>query len=162
MTLSILGRRWTKSIFVSASCTCTQFALQWFAQRRHSVHFTNVKCVYAQFLSKQFPLVHTDTPVTMHTTTHTHTYTPHTPFHSPEWLHSLWFNGHFVGCNSILSHPLVPTGEITGSGLIHKTHRTTLESLLQFELSNHNGGDEIAFLCSVRLCVCAGECAHGG
>lgn len=60
--------------------------------------------------------------------------------HSPECLHGLWFNGHSVSCNSILPHRLLPSVEITGSGLIHKTHRTTLESLLQFELSNHNGG----------------------
>lgn len=86
-----------------------------------------------------------------------------TLFHSPEWLHSLWFNGHFVGCNSILSHPLVPTGEITGSGLIHKTQRTTLESLLQFEPSNHNGWMRLPFFpwCGVCMCgqVCTGRVA---
>lgn len=75
-------------------------------------------------------------------------------FHSLEWLHSLWFNGHFVGCNSILFHPVVPTGKITCSGLIHKTHRTTLESLLQFELSNHNGTMRLPFFpCCVYACV---------
>lgn len=72
-------------------------------------------------------------------------------FHSLQWLHSLWFNGHFVGCNSILFHSVVPTGKITCSGLIHKTQRTTLESLLQFELSNHNGRMRLPFF---PCCVC--------
>lgn len=76
-------------------------------------------------------------------------------FHSVEWLHSLWFNGHFVGCKSILFHPVVHTGKITCSGLIHKIHRTTLESLLQFELSNHNGRMRLPFFpCCVYVCLC--------
>lgn len=122
-------------------------------------------------LSKQFPLVHTYPHLTLRirtkSTASTHIHAPDTSsnrrtlFHSPEWLHSLWFNGHFVGCNSILSHPLVPTGEITGSRLIHKTQRTTLESLLQFELSNHNGRMRLPFFLWC-MCVCVGECVHGG
>lgn len=74
--------------------------------------------------------------------------------HSPERLHSLWFNGHSVKRNSILPHPLLPSGEITGSGLIHKTHRTTLESLLQFKLSNHNGGVGVRLPFSHCTSVC--------
>lgn len=37
------------------------------------------------------------------------------------------------------------SGKITCSGLIQKTHRTTLESLLQFELSHHNGRMRLPF-----------------
>lgn len=53
----------------------------------------------------------------------------------------------------------MPSGEITGSGLIHKTHRT-LESLLQFELSNHNGKMRLPFFAGC-MCVFVRECVHG-
>lgn len=121
----------------------------------HNVHFSNATEHPYNFYPNNFHLFGPDTQVQwtlVAKALHSHTYTlPDTSssrctlFHSPEWLHSLWFNGHFVACNSILSHPLVPSGEITGSGLIHKTHRTTLESLLQFELSNHNGRMRLPF-----------------
>lgn len=82
-------------------------------------------------------------------------------FQCSELLHSIGFNGHFVDYSSILFHRLVPSGEITGCGLILKTQRTKLESLLQFELSDHNGRMRLPFFLWSRS-VCVGECIHGG
>lgn len=164
-------RRWTKKhwlrfiyihrIWIHTICTSVvtlPYNFLW-----DGVHFSNATVQPYVFSSKQCPLVLTDMKLTMYTVGKAHTRPDTlssrcTLFDSPEWLHSLWFNGHFVGCNSILSHPLVPTGEITGSGLIHKTQRTTLESLLQFEPSNHNGRMRLPFFPWCGVCMCGQVC----
>lgn len=153
-------RRWTSNTgcasLTSIQFVNTQFALQWlhcgamFADTMctwaaqpcvHTFFYPNNFHMFVQTRGSQCSAV-----AQQYIQTHSLSLSSRcTLFHGPECLHSLWFNGHFVGCNSILSHPLVPTGEITGSGLIHKTQRTTLESLLQFELSNHNGRIRLPF-----------------
>lgn len=73
-------------------------------------------------------------------------FTPHSRFIACDLMVILW------ATIASFFHPLLPTAEITGSVLIHKTHRTTLESLLQFELSNHNGRMRLPFFAR-RVCV---------
>lgn len=64
-----------------------------------------------------------------------------------------------IAIASLVSVPLVPTAKITGFGLIHETQRTTLESLLQFEPSNHNGWTRLPFF-PLLVCVCVWSCVY--
>ena len=148
----------------STSCASTEFVYAQFAlQSLYKSYADKVRpsevhvCILTISVQTISTRPHGDTQVTMYNGNSTYIHTRTQPTDQADFF---TIQSGFIACDlmvillaAIASFPItmVPSGEITGSELIQKTHRTTLESLLQFELSNHNGRVRLPFF---ALCVC--------